>query len=152
LTSTRSLSVVCLLAILCSTCGCVLGYSTATPSDTVNSYLDAVQWLDLQGLNGLVVPSQRLDDAALKALRDNVSAATQRLNEWQLTITNRSLTVQQNGISATVNVSADLQVTVKVRGERQINQTRLQGSFELELVGSQWLVVAYRGADLLPSG
>ena len=149
----RSQSFLCLaLVAACLASGCIFGYDTSSPADTVNSYLDGLQGLDLQGLNGLVIPPQRLDDAALKGLRDNVSAATQKLAEWQISFANRTLAVQQqNETAATVNVSADVLVSVKVRGVRQVNQTHLDAAFELELVDSQWLVANYYGPQLLPT-
>jgi len=131
--------------------GCILGYGTQTPSDTVNSYFDAVQWLDIEGINELVAPSERLDEDEIDELRDNVSEVTGLLREWEITITNRTLTVlEQNETHASINASVDMHVSALVRNVRESNQTHFEANFDLELVDSQWLISAYMGPELLP--
>jgi len=139
-----------MVAVFLLASGCILGYNTGTPADTVNSYFDAVQWLDIKGLNELVVPSQQLDDDALDALKDNTSGATGWLREWQITVNNRTITVlEQNDTHATVNASADVHVSVMVRSVRESNQTHIDAIFSLELVDTKWLVSACSGTEPL---
>ncbi len=144
-------AVLLLIALSLLAEGCLLGYSTQTPSDTVNSYFDAVQWLDIEGLNELVTPSERLNEDEIEELRDNVSEVTGWLREWQVTITNRTITIlKQNETHASVNASVDMLVSAMVRNVRESNQTHFEADFYLELADSQWLISGYRGPELIP--
>jgi len=149
-TSKTTLICILLVTLSLTVSGCILGYNTGTPTATVNSYFDAIQWLDLNGLNELLVPSERLDDEALDKLQDDTYEVTRWLREWQVVVTNRTISVlEENSTQATINVSVDIQVTAMVRGIREYNQTHIDSNFYLELIDSQWLVSEYSGPELL---